>query len=78
MFVGREVETGQVAKSHPGSVADLLDRWLDDIAPTRTAYTMREHRRSVERDIKPAIGPVHLDRGLVRAFCWAHRRCCSA
>jgi integrase len=51
-----EVETGQVAKSHAGSVADLLDRWLDDIALTRTAYTMREHRRSVERDIKPAIG----------------------
>ncbi len=57
-----EVETGQVAKSHAGSVADLLDRWLDDIAPTRTAYTMREHRRSVERDIKPAIGAVQLDR----------------
>ena len=57
-----EVETGQVAKSHAGSVADLLDRWLDDIALTRTAYTMREHRRSVERDIKPAIGAVPLDR----------------
>ena len=57
-----EVETGQVAKSHAGSVADLLDRWLDDITPTRTAYTMREHRRSVERDIKPAIGAVPLDR----------------
>jgi integrase len=56
-----EVETGQVAKSHAGSVADLLDRWLDDIALTRTAYTMREHRRSVERDIKPAIGDVPLD-----------------
>jgi hypothetical protein len=37
-----EVETGEVAKSHVGSVADLLDRWLDDISPTRTAYTMRE------------------------------------
>jgi hypothetical protein len=57
-----EVETGQVAKSHAGSVADLLDRWLDDIALTRTAYTMREHRRSVERDIKPAIGPGHQHR----------------
>ncbi len=57
-----EVETGQVAKSHAGSVADLLDRWLDDITPTRTAYTTREHRRSVERGIKPVIGAVHLDR----------------
>jgi integrase len=57
-----EVETGQVAKSHAGSVADLVDRWLDDITPTRTAYTMREHRCSVERDIKPAIGAFPLDR----------------
>jgi hypothetical protein len=37
-----EVETGQVAKSHAGSVADLPDRSLDDISTTRTAYTMRE------------------------------------
>jgi integrase len=57
-----EVETGLVAKSHPGSVADLLERWLDEIAPTRTAYTMREHRRSVERDIRPAIGALRLDK----------------
>jgi integrase len=57
-----DVERGQVADNHPGSVADLLDRWLAEIAPLRSAYTMREHRRSVERDIKPAIGALRLDK----------------
>ena len=33
------MESGTVAKSHQGSVADLLDRWLEDIEPTRTAMT---------------------------------------
>jgi len=59
---------GKVAKCHPGSVADLLDMWLDDITPTRSAYTIREHRRTIrehrrtiERDIKPVRGSVRLD-----------------
>jgi integrase len=57
-----EVEGGKFAKSHPGSVADLLDRWLDDIKPTRSAYTIREHRRTIERDIKPVLGAIRLDK----------------
>jgi integrase len=52
----------QDATSHPGSVADLLDRWLDDIGVTRSIYTMREHRRTVEKTLKPAIGAVGLDK----------------
>lgn len=56
-----EVEAGQV-KSHAGSVGDLLDRWLDDIEPHRSKYTMKSHRRCVEKDIKPAIGSLRLDR----------------
>jgi len=28
-------------KSHPTSVAEQLDRWLADIEPTRSAYTVR-------------------------------------
>lgn len=55
-----DVESGAVAKSHQGSVADLLDRWLEDIAPMRSVLTMKEHRRSVEVDIKPALGAVDL------------------
>ena len=56
-----DVEKGQV-KSHTGSVGELLDRWLDDIEPHRSKYTMKSHRRSVEKDIKPAIGFIRLDR----------------
>ena len=57
-----EVEAGQATRSHPTSVAEQLDRWLTDIAPTRSAYTVREHRRCIEHDIKPALGPVRLDK----------------
>ena len=57
-----EVESGAVAKSHQGSVADLLDRWLEDIEPTRSAMTMKEHRRSVDKDIKPALGQIELQK----------------
>jgi len=57
-----EVEAGQATRSHPTSVAEQLDRWLTDIAPTRSAYTVREHRRCIEHDIKPALGSVRLDK----------------
>jgi hypothetical protein len=56
-----DVERGQV-KSHAGSVGELLDRWLDDTEPHRSKYTMKSHRRCVEKDIKPAIGSIRLDR----------------
>jgi integrase len=57
-----EVEAGTVAKRHLGSVADLLDRWLEDIGPTRSPGTMKEHHRSVDKDIKPALGDIGLHR----------------
>jgi len=57
-----ELEQGQLAAGHPGSVSELLDRWLDDIAPLRSGYTMREHRRSVDHDIRPAIGALRVDK----------------
>jgi len=57
-----EVEAGRTVVSHGTSVADQLDAWLADIAPTRSAYTVKEHRRCIEHDIKPALGPVRLDR----------------
>jgi len=55
-----EIETRQ--QTHAGSVGDLLDRWLDAIEPNRSKYTMREHRRSVEQTIKPALGSIRLSR----------------
>jgi hypothetical protein len=55
-----EVEQGQVAKHHPGTLADLLDQWLEAVAPERPAYTMKEYRRMAAMNIKPAIGRVPL------------------
>ena len=57
-----EVESGQVARGHVPSVAEHLDTWLEDIASTRSGYTMKEHRRCIEHDIKPALGSVRLDK----------------
>jgi integrase len=57
-----DVERRQAITNHGGSVRDLLTRWLADIEPIRAPSTMREHRRSVERNILPAIGSVRLDR----------------
>ena len=57
-----DVERRQATAHHGGSVRDLLTRWLADIESTRSPGTMREHRRSVERNILPAIGSVRLDR----------------
>lgn len=57
-----DVERRQANTKHSGSVRDLLTRWLDDIEPTHSPGTMREHRRSIDRNILPAIGSVRLDR----------------
>ena len=56
-----EVGSGQVAK-HPLSVAELLDRWLADRKPRLTASSYKEYHRSVEKDLKPALGHVRLDK----------------
>jgi len=61
-----EVERGQVTTNHGGSVGDLLACWLADIQPTRSLWTMREHRRSIERNILPVIGSLPLDRVTAR------------
>jgi hypothetical protein len=39
---------------------------LTDIAPTRSVYTVKEHRLCIEHDIKPALGSVRLDKLTVR------------
>jgi len=57
-----EVESGQVLASHPLSLGELLDRWLDDVGPHRSTYTIREYRRMTERNIKPDLGAVRLDK----------------
>jgi hypothetical protein len=55
-----DVDRNQVAVGHSGSLQDLLVRWLAAVGPGRSAYTMKEYRRLVERNIGPAIGSVRL------------------
>jgi integrase len=57
-----DFERRQATANDGGSVRDLLTRWLADLESTRSPGTVREHRRSVERNIVPAIGSVRLDR----------------
>ncbi len=57
-----DVQRPQVTTNHVGSVGDLLACWLADIEPIRSLWTMREHRRSIERNILPVIGSLRLDR----------------
>ena len=57
-----DIERGQVAVGHPGSVSDLLERWLRAIEPERSAYTVKEYWRLVQIDIGPALGNKRLDK----------------
>jgi integrase len=68
-----EVE-GQLIPGHPMSVGELLDRWLDDVGPHRSVYTLREYRRMAVRNIKPAIGAVRIDRFAARQLDAFYKR----
>jgi integrase len=57
-----DTERRQVATKHVGSLGDLLDRWLEATAPDRSAYTVHEYARMINRNIKPELGAVKLDR----------------
>jgi integrase len=69
-----EVESGRLVPGHPMSLGELLDRWLDDVGPHRSVYTLREYRRMTERNIKPAIGAVRLDRLTARQLDAFYKR----
>jgi integrase len=57
-----DVERHQVATGPVGTLGELVDRWLDDIAPHRSAYTVREYRRIITKAITPAIGSLRIDK----------------
>ncbi len=60
VLVGR-IEDHQVDRSS-ATVGQLLDRWLEQIEPTRRPRTVAEYRRKIEHDIRPAIGSIRVDR----------------
>jgi integrase len=57
-----DIERRQVATKHVGSLGDLLVRWLEATASDRSAYTVHEYTRMINRNIKPELGDVKLDR----------------
>jgi uncharacterized protein YllA (UPF0747 family) len=57
-----DVERQEVATGHMVTLGELIDRWLEDIAPHRSSYTVQEYRRLVVKTIKPALGNMRLDR----------------
>lgn len=57
-----DVERQEVATGHMVTLGELIDRWLDDIAPHRSSYTVQEYRRLIVKTIKPALGNLRLDR----------------
>jgi hypothetical protein len=44
------------------TLAQLIERWLDDISPQRTPRTIHEYRRVARHDILPALGTKRIDR----------------
>ncbi len=69
-----DVESGRLVPGHPMRVGELLDRWLDDVGPHRSVYTLQEYRRMAEKNIKPAIGAVRLDRLTARQLDAFYKR----
>jgi len=57
-----EVAQGQITTGHPISVGDLIERWLADISPHRSAYTIKEYQRIFEANIRPSLGSIKLDK----------------
>lgn len=57
-----DVERQQVAIGYAGTLGELIERWLDDIAAHRSAYTIREYRRVFTNAIKPALGGLRIDK----------------
>jgi hypothetical protein len=57
-----DVERQQVAIGKVGTLGELIDQWIEDVAPHRSAYTVREYRRITARAIKPALGNLRIDK----------------
>jgi integrase len=56
-----EVGAGKFKKTS-ATVGQLLDRWLEHIAPRQRPRTVYENRAKIEKRIRPMLGNVRLDR----------------
>ena len=57
-----DLSGGTVVAGQSMTLAQLIERWLDDIAPQRTPRTIHEYRRLATHDILPALGTKRVDR----------------
>jgi integrase len=57
-----EAARGEHGASAPGSLGELLDRWIAHIEPNVSPSTLASYRIYLARWIKPALGSVRLDR----------------
>ena len=57
-----DVSGGQVVAGQPMTLVQLVERWLEDIAPQRTPRTVHEYRRLARHDVLPALGAKRLDK----------------
>ena len=56
-----EVEAGTFERTR-ATVSDLLDKWLEQIEPTRRPKTVAEYRSKIENRIRPALGAMRLNK----------------
>jgi integrase len=56
-----DVEASRCERTR-ATVAQLLDKWLAQIEPTRRPKTIAEYRSKIDKRIRPALGGVRLDK----------------
>jgi integrase len=56
------VEQANFARVRAGTMADLLDRWLETSAPRWSPNTIRENRSIVAHHLRPLLGHLHVDK----------------
>ena len=57
-----DISGGQVVAGQSVTLAQLMERWLEDIAPQRTPRTVHEYSRLAHHDILPALGTKRIDK----------------
>jgi integrase len=56
-----DVEAGRFERTR-ATVSQLLDKWLEQIEPTRRPTTIAEYRSKIDKRIRPALGGMRLDK----------------
>ncbi len=57
-----DVSQGKHVAARPMTLAELVERWLEDIGPQRTPRTIHEYRRLAAHDVLPTLGTKRIDK----------------